>query len=137
MQTNIDIHTAIDMIEDKRNNLEKIIKIGCRMEAFHLIATYIDFIGKLLHRLKPDVTADWEKDKPDATTCFNIACSQINSLNKYDSDILRDKLRNGLIHNEIPKPGLTLTHDMPQNLKSSNVVINLNCLYSDFSDACD
>ena len=134
MQTKVDIHTAIDMIEDKRTNLKKIISIGCQMEAFQLLALHLDFLGKILHRLNTNVTVEWEKDKPDAKTCFNLVCTQINSMNKYNSDILRD---NGMIHNEIPKNGLTLTHSMSQNLLNTNAVINLYDLYSDFCSACD
>lgn len=137
MQTKVDIHTAIDMIEDKRTNLKKIISIGCQMDAFQLLALHLDFLGKILHRLNTNVTVEWENDKPDAKTCFNLVCTQINSMKKYNSDILRDNLRNGMIHNEIPKKGLTLTHNIPQNLSNTNAVINLNDLYSDFCSACD
>ena len=132
-----EIHTAIKMIEDKKNNLKRIIDIGCQTEAFQLLALHIDFIGKLLHRLKPTVTVSWDKNRPDADECFKNVCNQLDSMCKYDEDILRDNLRNGMIHNECPKPGLTLTHTLQQKLNGKNKTINLNDFYSDFCKACN
>ena len=131
------ILNAIDLIKGKRDSLQKIISIGCPFEAFQLLALHIDFLGKLLHRLKPEVTTAWEKDKPDAKTCFDAVCTQLSSMAKYDKDILRDNLRNGMIHNEAPKPHLWLTHEDKQTLDQEDIVININDIYSDFRQACD
>ena len=66
-----EILNAIVLIKNKRDALQKIISVGLPYEAFQILALHIDFLGKLLHRLKPEVTAAWVKDKPDAKTCFD------------------------------------------------------------------
>ena len=131
------ILTAIDLINDKRIKLKKIMDIQCPIEAFQLLALHIDFLGKLLHRLKPEVSTAWGNNTPDAKKCFELVCTQLSSMQKYDKDILRDKLRNGMIHNEVPKADLWLTHEAKQVLDKNNIVININDIYVDFSAACD
>lgn len=133
----IEIHTAIDMINDKKKNLKTIIDAGCQMEAFQLLALHIDFLGKLLHRLQPTVTVAWDKNRPDASECFRNVCNKLDSMTKYDENKLRDNLRNGMIHNEMPKDGIILTHAEKQNLKGNTITINLYDLYNDFCEACD
>jgi len=130
------IRTAIDLIRDQRDNLKKIIDVGCPYEAFQLLALHIDFLGKLLHRLKPDVSTAWANDEPNARTCFENLV-QLPSMQKYDKDVLRNNLRNGMIHNEAPKAHLWLTHEAPQELTKDDIVININNIYSDYSLACD
>lgn len=128
---------AIDLINSKRENLKKIISADLPFEAFQIMALHIDFLGKLLHRLKPEVTAAWEKDKPDAKTCFDAVCTQLKSMSKYDKEILRNNLRNGLIHNGVPKVHLWLTHNKAQVLDKEVILININDIYSDYCLACD
>ncbi|MBO7501140.1 MAG: hypothetical protein J6T45_07305 [Fibrobacterales bacterium] len=130
------IRTAIDLIRDQRDNLKKIIDVGCPYEAFQLLALHIDFLGKLLHRLKPDVSTAWANDEPNARTCFENLV-QLPSMQKYDKDVLRDNLRNGMIHNEAPKAHLWLTHTACQELSTADVVINIYNIYDDYSSACD
>lgn len=132
----IEVHDAIFMINDKKRNLKKIIDSGCYWESFQLLGLHIDFLGKLLHRIKPESSAEWCKDTPDADKCFKNAL-QLQTLKKYNSDILRDNLRNGMIHNEYPKTGLTLTDSFIQNLNNNNCTINIFNLYEDFCGACD
>ena len=131
------IFNVIELIDNKRKSLKKIIDAGFPYEAFQLLALHIDFLGKILHRLKPDVTVAWEADRPDAKTCFGAVCSQLKSMAKYDIDVLRDKLRNGMIHNEAPKAHLWLTHEDVQILDKEDIIININDIFSDFSIACD
>ena len=131
------ILTAIDLINDKRIKLKKIIDVQCPFEAFQLLALHIDFLGKLLHRLKPEVSTAWENDTPDAKRCFDSVCTQLPSMQKYDKNVLRDNLRNGMIHNEVPKAHLWLTHEAKQALDKIDIIININDFYEDFSKACD
>ena len=128
--------TAIDLLNDKRNHLKTIIDANVPYEALQLIALHIEFMGKLLDRLDSKITATWASNRNEHS--FENVCSQLSSMKKYNPSLLQDQLRNGLVHNGVPKENLLLTHHAPQSLdESGKVILNINTLYADFSTACD
>lgn len=137
MKTEIKKLTAVDLINDKRRNLKKIIDLPCAFEAFQLSALHIEFLGKLLYRLDPNVTTSWEKDNKKAEVYFNKVVSELPSMQKYNQEMLRNNLRNGLIHNEVPKANLYLTEDEKQIITPSRTTLNVHTFFSDFDAACN
>ena len=56
-------------------------------------------------------------------------------MQKYDKNVLRDNLRNGMIHNEVPKAShYNFAIFTTFGFFTS---ININDFYEDFSKACD
>lgn len=136
MKTKIEKMNAVDLINDKRRNLKKIIDLPCAFEAFQLSALHIEFLGKLLYRLDPNITTSWENDKK-AEVYFNKVVTELPSMQKYNQDMLRDNLRNGMIHNEVPKANLYLTEDEKQIITPLRSIINIHTLFNDFDAACN
>ena len=136
MKTEIEKLTAVDLINDKRRNLKKIIDLPCAFEAFQLSALHIEFLGKLLYRLNPIVTTSWENDTK-ADVYFNKVVTELPSMQKYNQNMLRDNLRNGMIHNEIPKANLCLTETASQVINALQSTINIHAFFNDFDTACN
>ncbi len=98
-------------------------------QAFTLMATGIEFLGKCLNESKWDTSNQSSDD-------FKAAVEKLGSLEKYkDIENLYNKLRCGLAHLGIPKIGVTLSPD--KNILDANPII-LGCkdFFDDFKSAC-
>lgn len=127
---------VIQLLDNKRKGLKKIIDADCPYEALQLISLHIEFMGKILDRLKPTVSAAWAVNRKETT--FRNVCTELSAMNKYDYRILQVQLRNGMVHNGCPKENLLLTHTASQTLNATGkIVLNINTMYEDFSSACD
>ena len=127
---------AIDLLDDKRRHLKTIIDANCPYEALQILAIDIEFMGRLIDRINPAVSAPWSVNRKEAS--FENVCTHMDSMKKYNAKILQDQLRNGLVHQGVPKNSLWLTDVATQKLDSdSYTIINIHTIFTDFSSACD
>jgi hypothetical protein len=112
--------------------------------AFPLIAIGIEYLGQCL-----DVGNPWDHPSRVGQRPFDRAITQLFPQTYHDKD-LRRSLRNKMLHFYPPKPGLALgrltdpgvtqritASSHPYRDPSGNVIVVVEYLFRDFSDACD
>ena len=99
-------------------------------QAFTLMATGIEFLGKCLNENEWDTPSQGSSD-------FNSAIEKLDHLVKYkEIKNLYDKLRCGLAHLCVPKAGIELCPNHNE-LKTYPIILGCRDFYEDFKEACN